>query len=73
MRRGLGLFLLGLPLFSGCAEFRERQRLKTEMMREALGMMKGMHGEMPGGIPPGFTVRSVTPVAEPAASPESGR
>jgi hypothetical protein len=68
MRKWMGFVILGVPLFAGCAEFRERQRLKTEMMREAVGMMKGMHGEMPGGVPPGSKMESVTPASAPAPS-----
>ncbi len=62
--------ILGAPLFAGCADFWERQRLKTEMMREAVGMMKGMHGEMSGGFPAGSTLQpgSIPKVEEPAAS-----
>ena len=68
MRRWLGLLMLGVPLFAGCAEFRERQRLKTEMMREAVGMMKGMRGEMPEGSPPGSTIQSGEPKPTPDGS-----
>lgn len=68
MRKWVSLFILGVPLSAGCAEFRERQRLKTEMMREGVGMMRGMNGAMNGGLPPGYTIQSVTPVAAPAPS-----
>lgn len=67
MRKWMGIFILSAPLFAGCAEFWERQRLKTEMMREAVGMMRGMNGTMSGGLPPGGTIQS-TPVEVPAPS-----
>jgi hypothetical protein len=67
MKKWMGLFILGMPLFAGCAEFRERQRLKTEMMREMVGMMRGMNGGTAGGLPPGFKIESATPAIPPAS------
>ena len=59
MRRWLILDGMGLATISGCAKFRERQRLKTEMLREGVGLMKGMNEQFaPSPIGPGV----MTPV-----------